>query len=1566
LGLAIDIRVLGDFLVRCDGALVPLPQSRKTRALLAYLSVRARPQRREHLCELFWDVPDDPRGALRWSLSKLRQILNADGEIRLETDRNTVNLRPGSITLDYDLIRGVAAETIDSLPTEKLEAIAKIFSGSFLSDLHLPRCSAYEAWRSYCANESEIVRLKTLRTLLNRLGDQPERALVHAHTLQSLLPDDNLGKEISRINERARQIAARLSSPVMATEVDTWSSATKSGVAEHERTPAPAAPATFSGAKQKICYTQGRDGTRIAYAISGSGPAIIRASHWMSHLEFDWESPVWGHWIDALSSGFTFVRYDGRLNGLSDTICKDVSFESFVSDLECVIEATGLDRFVLLGISQGCALSVEYAVRHPEKVAGLVIYGGYVRGWRARGDAAEIARREAISVLTRQSWGKDDPMFRQLFTNLFIPGASRDQMDWFNELQRRTLTPENAWRITYAVADIDISQRLDQLHVPALVLHSRNDRVAPVSEGVQLARAIEGARFVELESANHILLAEEPAFQKFIAEATAFASYTLQRRVVAPMIQRTRRQATILTADFLSPMHAIDDLLPEAALEAVDPLLAEAVQLVRSNGGTVLNASENGLTAAFGAPEPLEDHAAFACRTALALRDLRVHQTTSTARIRIALDTGTVILSPARDSPAAQMEVRGGPVSVTHALSQALQPDMVTITERTRFSAGGFVNVRIISAPAVYGFSDNQKLYEVIGINRGRSRWQLRAEKQLSPFIGREVQLQLLNKAWHEARNGDGQTVLIIGDAGLGKSRVTHEFVGAIPQNEAENLEAGALETDMRAGFVVIRKVFQALFGIGDAETSSAAVEKVLATWNARSLDQRLLDPVLSVMEMPASTSIWVALPGQERSRRMLEASVALLLSVARNKPVVLLVEDLHWIDIESEAILARLAQAVPGAPFLLILTSRPEFDRNNFAAVRPVEIRLAGLNATDSGALIDHLIGRDPQLDPLRGYLLDVCRGNALFLEETVRTLAETGKLEGEPGRYRLAGDFNEFVVSSSIHSIVDARFERLDKDTKRVAEIASIFGGEIPVLSLQRMAALPEFRFEAALQNLKRTDLLLEVQVFPEASVRFKHALIRNAISRRILSSGLVELHKAALAELKTYYADRSDEHSERLAWHAQQAQLWDEAASYLLISANRAIKRSAHASALRQLDLGVSLLRSHDLAGAEQLEIELQLARGIALMAARGWGSAEVLAAYQRAEELCEKLGDQTRLFIALRGRAQYYMISGKPAAAQELACRWANLVKDNNDVGLAIETEHMFWTNNFFLGETATSHDHAERAIGLYNPDRDHDLTFKYSGHDPGVCSRCFAGLTAWLAGNPEKARLRCREAISLAEHFQHPLTTALAHWGQSYLHMFAREPVEALEAAERELRVAEDFQLPLLSGQAAFQIGWSQFWIGDRQIGLQGMDKALTSIRETGAEMGLPYLMGLFAESLADCGQLDEARRTVEAALDLGRSNGTYFQLSEMMRISASIRERQGAGSHEVETLLHQAAGVATLQRSAIGHLRVMVELARGLRKRGDARRARDLLASQLELVGKLGDRPDAHAVQELL
>jgi pimeloyl-ACP methyl ester carboxylesterase/DNA-binding winged helix-turn-helix (wHTH) protein len=273
---------------------------------------------------------------------------------------------------------------------------------------------------------------------------------------------------------------------------------------------------------QDIRYCRTPDNIRIAYATTGRGPTIVKAANWMSHLEFDLESPIWRHWIYELSRRHQLVRYDERGNGLSDRDISDLSFEAMVSDLESVVDAVGVDRFVLFGISQGCAVSVEYAIRHPERVSQLILYGGFVKGWRLAGSPVEVGQRIAMSSLIRTGWGLDNPAFRQLFTSRFMPGASQEQMAWFNELQRQTVSPALAGDLHDIFGTIDVEHRLAAVTTPTLVLHARNDGEIPLESGRAFATGIPGARFVTLESPNHIMLAEEPAFARFIEEVGRF------------------------------------------------------------------------------------------------------------------------------------------------------------------------------------------------------------------------------------------------------------------------------------------------------------------------------------------------------------------------------------------------------------------------------------------------------------------------------------------------------------------------------------------------------------------------------------------------------------------------------------------------------------------------------------------------------------------------------------------------------------------------------------------------------------------------------------------------------------------------------------------------------------------------------------------------------------------------------------------------------------------------------------------------------------------------------------
>jgi pimeloyl-ACP methyl ester carboxylesterase len=276
--------------------------------------------------------------------------------------------------------------------------------------------------------------------------------------------------------------------------------------------------------RQEIRFCTSSDGVRIAFAQVGAGDPLVKAANYLNHLEYDWESPVWKPLLTELAARYSLLRYDARGNGLSDWNVKDFSFGSLIRDLEAVVTATNVQRFSLLGISQGCALAVSYAVRNPERVSRLVLYGGYARGKRRRGSKKEIAEADALQTLIREGWGRDNPAFRQTFTSLFIPDGTPEQIRWWNELQRRTTSPENAARMRRAWDEIDVTEVLPLVRCPTLVLHCQEDAVQPFEEGRRLAAGIPGARFVALEGRNHVILPGDPSWKRFLEEIAEFTA----------------------------------------------------------------------------------------------------------------------------------------------------------------------------------------------------------------------------------------------------------------------------------------------------------------------------------------------------------------------------------------------------------------------------------------------------------------------------------------------------------------------------------------------------------------------------------------------------------------------------------------------------------------------------------------------------------------------------------------------------------------------------------------------------------------------------------------------------------------------------------------------------------------------------------------------------------------------------------------------------------------------------------------------------------------------------------
>jgi pimeloyl-ACP methyl ester carboxylesterase/DNA-binding SARP family transcriptional activator len=517
----LQVSLLGELRVTALGAEVPLPASRKTRALLAFLAATGRPHRRERLCELFWDLPDDPKAALRWSLSKLRKVVDAPDRPRIVADRERVHLDTEGIEIDIRDIHARLREQEGNLPAADLESMARRLEMPFLDGLDGAGDTAFESWVRSEREDAQAARIVVLRQLAFHLDIAPASARKWSRLWREADPED--------AEPRARTVPVQAKTNPAAADTGP-TEGIRSVQASRPPAPRRGGPAVtnFRGRAlrtQRIGFCEARDRTKIAYATVGSGPPLLKAANWLNHLEFDWASPIWGRSFAAMARYRTFIRYDERGCGLSDWDVKDLSFEAFVEDLEAVADRLGLDRFPLLGISQGCAVSIEYAVRHPERVSGLVLISGYAAGWRHLASPEEQARREAVLTLTEVGWGTDNPAYRHIFSQTFMPDASAEDLAWFDEFQRQTTSPRNAARFQDAFGHIDVRDRLAEVRVPTIVLHSKYDQRIPVELGLAVARGIPDAHFVPLESRSHILVDHEPAWQvcleavgRFLAE----------------------------------------------------------------------------------------------------------------------------------------------------------------------------------------------------------------------------------------------------------------------------------------------------------------------------------------------------------------------------------------------------------------------------------------------------------------------------------------------------------------------------------------------------------------------------------------------------------------------------------------------------------------------------------------------------------------------------------------------------------------------------------------------------------------------------------------------------------------------------------------------------------------------------------------------------------------------------------------------------------------------------------------------------------------------------------------
>jgi len=642
-------------------------------------------------------------------------------------------------------------------------------------------------------------------------------------------------------------------------------------------------------------------------------------------------------------------------------------------------------------------------------------------------------------------------------------------------------------------------------------------------------------------------------------------------------LEGERKHVTVLFADLKGSMELLADRDPEEARKLLDPVLERMMDAVHRYEGTVNQVMGDGIMALFGAPLAHEDHAVRACYAALRMQESvkkyadevrRSHA--AVVKIRVGLNSGEVVVRAIGSDLHMDYTAVGQTTHLAARMEQIADPGAIVITPDTLALAEGYVEVKSLGPVPVKGLAAAVEVYEVTGAGQARTRLQAATRRGLTRFVGRDAELEQLRRSQQLAGDGHGQVAAIVGEAGVGKSRLVDEFTHSHRLQGWLVLESASVSYGKATSYLPVIDLLKGHFRLQDRDDLREIREKV--TGKLLTLDRALeptLPALLSLLDVPVDDASWQTLDPAQRRQQTLDAVRRLLLREAREQPLLLIFEDLHWIDGETQALLDSLVDSLGSARLLLLVNYRPEYQHAWSGKTYYSQMRLDPLPAENAGELLDALLGDDPGLASLKQLL--VRRGNPFFLEETVRTLVETKALAGEPGRYRLTQPVQTLQVPPTVQAMLAARIDRLAPEDKRLLQTASVVGKDVPLALLQAIAELPDEALRRGVAHLQAAEFLHETGLFPDLEYSFKHALTHEVTYSGLLQERRRELHARIVDAIETLHRERLGEQIDRLAHHAFRGELREKAVHYLRQAGLKAAARSALQDALVRAGAG-----------------------------------------------------------------------------------------------------------------------------------------------------------------------------------------------------------------------------------------------------------------------------------------------------------------------------------------------------------------------------------------------------------
>jgi class 3 adenylate cyclase/tetratricopeptide (TPR) repeat protein len=957
-------------------------------------------------------------------------------------------------------------------------------------------------------------------------------------------------------------------------------------------------------------------------------------------------------------------------------------------------------------------------------------------------------------------------------------------------------------------------------------------------------------------------------------------------------LEGERKQVTVLFADLKGSMELLADRDPEEARQLLDPVLERMIAAVHQYEGTVNQVMGDGIMALFGAPIAHEDHAVRACYAALRMQEAVRRYGDEVQRshgipvhIRVGLNSGDVVVRGIDSSLHMDYTAVGQTTHLAARMEQMAMPGSILITADVQRLTEGYVQVTSLGLVAVKGLRAPVEVYDLVRAGPVRSRLRAAALGGLTRFVGRDRELDDLDQALQLAGSGHGQVVALVGEPGVGKSRLVYECLHSHRTQGWLMLESASVSYGKATPYLPVVDLLKRYLHVEEGDEPRTVRAKV--TEHLLTLDEALQETIpalLALLDDLPTDSPFLTLDPPQRRQRTLAALKRVLLRESQVQPLLLVFEDLHWIDSETQALLDSLVESLPTARILLLVNYRPEYQHGWGHKTYYTQLRIDPLPSAGADEFLQALLGHDPGVAPLTPLLIARTEGNPFFLEESVRTLAETAVLVGDRGAYRLAKPLDELQVPATVQAMLAARIDRLPAEAKHLLQTAAVIGTEVPLPLLQAIAELPEVVLHGGLTHLQAAEFLYETRLFPEHEYTFKHALTHEVAYGSLLLERRRVLHARVVEALEALASEQVAEQVERLAHHALRGELWSKAVAYCQQAGEKALARSAHREAVGYFEQAFSALshlpEQHETIGQA---IDLRLALRTALNPLGDFG--RVLMSLREAEALAAALDDPHRLGQVSRSLSNHFYLRGAPDQAIAAGQRALTLGTASGEVvlqalanlglGYAYHAQGAYRRAIDCLGQTVAALDGARRH------ERFGQVIL------PAVNSRVWLAWCHAELGTFAEGSTLAEEGLRIAEAIGHPGSLMAASWGIGLLSLRYGDLRTALPRLERAVGLCQDADLPTWFPRIAASLG-AAYTLGGRiasavPLLTQAMEQA------TATESVYQALCRLsLGEAQLLAGRLEEARVLAERALALACTHQERGHQAYALRLLGEI------------------------------------------------------------------------------